>query len=168
MTTRRSLITGLLLLATAATFAANPPSGTPGRTEQAGVWHEIGPFRPSAGKTAFSEAFAPEQGVDLDKPCGSMRWTARPEYADSKSHSLRATNNTAVYLYRTIRADSARTIDGYFGHDDGIVVWLNNQKVLSQERSGGLAGGTAAKLDLKEGENRLLLKIYNRGGRCGF
>ena len=168
MTTRRFLITGLLLLATAATFAANSPSDKPGRTEQAGVWHEIGPFRPSNGKIAFSEAFAPEQGVDLDKPCGSMRWTARPEYADGKSHSLRATNNTAVYLYRTIRADSARTIDGYFGHDDGIVVWLNNQKVLSLEKSGSLTGGTAAKLELKEGENRLLIKIYNRGGRCGF
>jgi len=131
-------------------------------------WHLTGPFYSKEGR-GFSAVFPPEQGIDLSKTYENMRWTPHPEFADGVVHMLQAGSNGSTYLYRTITAASPATITGHFGSDDGLVVWLNGKKLISNDvpRGPGPNQDTAP-LALVAGENKLLLKIYNISGGHGF
>ncbi|MCY2953929.1 MAG: SUMF1/EgtB/PvdO family nonheme iron enzyme [Planctomycetota bacterium] len=140
-----------------------------GPAEQWGPWHHIGPFH-SAGKSAFAEAFPPETEVDLARSYGNLRWTAHPEWVDGVVHyDLDEGNEVAAYLYRTVTVKAPTTITGYFGSDDGMVVWLNGKKVVSRDVARSAAANQdQAKLDLVAGENKLLVKIRDHSGPSGF
>ncbi|MFW5693253.1 MAG: hypothetical protein ACOCWL_03465, partial [Thermoguttaceae bacterium] len=75
----------------------------------------------------------------------------------------------ATYLFRTVHAPSAVGLTVGLGSDDGLVVWLNGEEVLSRDIARGPAPNQdQAALKLQPGENTLLLRIYNRGGGHGF
>jgi len=132
-----------------------------------GPWYMAGPFATKAGD-GFAYAFPPEKGVDLTKPMGTFRWTRR-DFQDGLVHNLQAPTNASTYLYRTLTARANANVIGYFGSDDGIAVWLNGKKVLSNNVSRGAGENQdKVKLRLRKGQNHLLLKIYNRGGGHGF
>ncbi|MCY3022108.1 MAG: hypothetical protein NTW87_24110, partial [Planctomycetota bacterium] len=136
--------------------------------EQLGPWYHIGTFQ-TPGKSSFSEVFPPETEIDLNKSYGKLRWTVHPEWADGQVNDLQTDGNTATYLYRTITVKAAKTITGYFGSDDGMVLWLNGKKLISNDVPRGAAPNQdQAKLGLVAGENKLLFKIHNQGGGCGF
>jgi formylglycine-generating enzyme required for sulfatase activity len=134
-----------------------------------GTWYVIGPFYRD-GKPAFDVAFPPEKEIDLTKSYGSLRWQKKPKFEDGVPNmSLRAGDHGSTYLTRTITARKPVTITGYFGSDDGLAVWLNGEKLISNDvMRGVLPGSDTAKLALKKGENQLLLKIYNARGNHGF
>ena len=135
---------------------------------QLGPWHQIGPFYPKEGR-GFLAVFPPEQEINLAKSYGKLRWTARPELADGMVHDLQAGANGSTYLFRTITVPAATTLTGYFGSDDGLAVWLNGKKLISNDVPRGPAPNQdKAPLALQQGENKLLLKIYNNGGAHGF
>ena len=134
-----------------------------------GPWYMAGPFYTPKKDKSFSYAFPPEKGVDLAKPMGSLRWAAKAQFTDGMVHQLSAGSNGSIYLYRTITVRAKQNITGYFGSDDGIVVWLNGRKVLSKDVSRGPGENQdKARLSLRQGQNQLLLKIHNLGGGCGF
>ena len=163
-----ALALGWIVAAPALQAPATPAEAAPDAVTL-GRWHVIGPFQPPGGKSAFAAAFPPEQQVDLAKPCGKLAWEKRPGWLDGFVHPMTAGDSTATYLYRTIAAEQARTVTAYLGSDDGLVVWLNGAKVLSADVARGAAPNQhAVKLSLRPGENRLLLKIHNRTGDCGF
>ena len=150
---------------------APPPGKRPAagpKGVRLGPWHRIGPFY-NAGKPAFDFAFPPEKEIALDRKYGELAWQECPQFDDGRPHRLRAGTNGSTYLYRTLVTAKARTIKGYFGSDDGLAVWLNGEKVVnSNVRRGVAPNSDQAKLALKAGENRLLLKVYNTGGGHGF
>ena len=150
--------------------AAKPAKAPAGKAEVvAGPWHVIGPFV-SPGNSGFSAEFPPEKEIDLAKSYdGGLKWAARPELADGQVHELKAPSNGVTYLYRTLTASAATTINGYFGSDDGMVVFLNGKKVVGKNvpRGAGPDQDTV-KLDLKAGENKLLYKVHNMTGGHGF
>jgi len=132
-----------------------------------GTWHTTGPLPAKA----ISEALFPEAGIDLTAkgPDGKPRWEARPEWSDGRPHDLPGSTVVATYLYRTITVSEPCTVEAGLGSDDGIEVWLNGKKLLSNDASRGLAADQErVTLDLAQGENRLLLKIFNHGGGHGF
>jgi len=133
-----------------------------------GPWYQAGPFV-GKGDHDFAFAFPPElTPVDVTKPCGDKKWS-KQDYADGIVHDLSAPGNAATYLYRTLTAPAPMTINGYFGSDDGIIVFLNGKKVLANDVPRGPAPNQdTAKLSLNEGENTLLLKIFNNSGGHGF
>ena len=133
-----------------------------------GPWYQAGPYV-GKGTHDFAFAFPPELApVDVTKPCGDKKWS-KQDYADGIVHDLSAPGNAATYLYRTITAPAPMTIDGYFGSDNGIIVFLNGKKVLVNDVPRGPAPNQdTAKLSLNEGENALLLKIFNNSGGHGF
>lgn len=158
-----------------------------------GTWYSIGPFYPPGGQKNFTLAFPPEKEAALntydeltaalDAPDGGkpawkaalaktydkLAWKARPEYADGVPHDMSAGSNGSTYLYRMIKAPKDMTITGYFGSDDGMRAWLNGKLLISNDVPRGHAPNQeTAKLELKKGENHLLLKIHNNSGGHGF
>jgi formylglycine-generating enzyme required for sulfatase activity len=119
----------------------------------------------------FDDSLFPEQGVDLaakdDK--GQAIWKLQPEWADGTPHHLSAPASAATYLFRTISVKADMTITAGFGSDDGIEVWLNSKKLHSVNVGRGVTPNQdKVPLSLVGGDNRLLVKIFNTGGDCGF
>jgi len=131
-------------------------------------WHTTG----SLEAERFDEALFPEQGVDLKAKGDDGRplWTEKPEYVDGRTHNLPATvGRGPTYLFRTIKANKETTLSAGFGSDDGLTVWLNGEKVLSQDVPRGVsANQNTAELKLEPGENKLLFKVFNNSGGHGF
>jgi len=133
-----------------------------------GQWFHMGPF--VASKKGFNEAFPPEKSVDLNETHDKLRWTAHPEWEDGIVHTLHTPGTSATYLYREITANGKKnTVTAGFGSDDGIAVWLNGKRIHSKDVPRGPAPNQdMVTLNLKDGPNQLLVKIYNISGGCGF
>ena len=68
----------------------------------------------------------------------------------------------STYLFRTIHSDKPVRVTAGLGSDDGLEVWLNGAKLLVRNVARGLSpNADQVPLDLRPGENRLLLKIHN-------
>lgn len=131
-----------------------------------GPWYTTGPLKGNG----FSDELFPERGVDLKAKGANGRplWRAT-KYADGKVQQLRAPDGYATYLYRTITVAGDTQLPAGFGSDDGLVVWLNGKKLLTQDVPRGVGPNQdRLTLGLKAGTNELLLKIYNRTGDHGF
>jgi hypothetical protein len=146
------------------------PKPTAGEPPAFGLWHKIGPFKAGSMDEAFKKEFPPEKEIDLAKPDedGGLRWTEQPEFTDGQTHQLTG-ENAATYLYRTITAAQAMPLMVSLGSDDGLQVWLNGEKLLARNVARGVEPDQElVRLDLKAGENRLLLKVNNGSGGYGF
>jgi hypothetical protein len=140
---------------------------------RAGV--KLGPWyatKPLPAKS-FADVLLSEEQVDPSAKDaeGKSIWQEHPEWRDGKVHDLHHVSRTCTYLLRTITVDVDKPVcfTSGFGSNDGLVVWLNGEKLLSND-----VGRSAEpdqdiiKLDLLPGENRLLVKIHNRGSACQF
>jgi len=124
------------------------------------AWSTTGPLKAKN----FSEAFFPEKGVDLQAkgPDGKPLWTRQPQWSDGQTRPLPTSRGSeSTYLFRTITAKEAVTLPVELDSDDGLVVWLNGEKLFSK---GTVNTGVPVDLALRAGENRLLLKVYNAQG----
>ena len=131
-------------------------------------WYHIGTFQ-KPRKSSFSEVFPPETEIDLKKSYDGLKWSPHPEWVDGVVHDLQTGGNTATYLYRTVTVTAPKIITGYFGSDDGMAFWFNGKKLISKDTPRGAAPNQdQAKLELAAGENKLLFKIHNQSGGCGF
>ena len=130
-------------------------------------WFATGPLKAAS----FDEALPPEQEVLLNARDGENRrlWRRRNDWVDGMIHQLPAADYAATYLYRVITASQATTVTAGIGSDDGVALWLNGEKLLSNNVARGPARDQdRVALPLKAGENALLLKIYNRTGNHAF
>ncbi len=143
-----------------------------------GGWYFAGPFG-SPNSAPFDTAFGPETAKEFDrkqtfegKGKRKVKWE-KSDYPDGNLHDLGRfggdSENAAVYLSREIECVSGADIPASFGSDDTITVWLNGEKILSENINRAAAPDqNAATLKLKAGKNRLLLKICNGGGPTQF
>ena len=78
---------------------------------------------------------------------------------------LARANNCVGYLSNTIISDKEQSVIMRSGSNDGLVVFLNGQKVYEKNVPRSLATDEdTIKLNLKAGENALLLKVSQGGG----
>ena len=132
------------------------------------TWKRIGPFAGGTLDNAHAKAFIDETAVDLAKTYGDQKWVEVKEYVDGKVHALNHAN-CATYIYRTIQARSARSLELSLGSDDSFKLWLNGQLVAEKKITRGVAPDQdKVRVELLEGENTLLMKISNGGGGYGF
>jgi len=139
-------------------------------------WRLIGPFKTENLQVGFNQAYEPEKEIDFKKSYPGVReevkWNPRNDLEDGKRHlfvhELHGVHG-AYYFYRTIKVDQERKAEFSLRADDLFKVWINDQLVL--ERS------TPAKptdppdkfaADLKQGENRILIKVVNHQGAAHF
>jgi hypothetical protein len=132
-----------------------------------GPWYVTAPIE----VRGFSDAMFPEKQVDLDTKDhhGRSLWSRQPDLTDGSIHSLHSTSPASTYLFRVITTDNARILVAGFGSNDGLEVWLNGKKLLSEDIGRQAAPDqNRVTLSLAAGENRLLAKVFNRANVCEF
>jgi len=136
-----------------------------------GPWYWVGPFEEKE-VDAYSAVYGPEVNTDLKASYenGKLKWVCKPEWVDGEIHKFAANSGrVANYLFRIIKASKAATVPVYLGSNDGIQVWLNGKKVLARDIGRQIEPDQErVELACKEGENKLLMKIDNRGGEHAF
>jgi lysophospholipase L1-like esterase len=126
------------------------------------VWYATAPMKVKG----FSDALFPEQGVKLDakNDQGQPQWTMHREWPDGAGLGVPSVDSSSIYLYRVIPSRFATKAAVHMTYDDGIEVWLNDQKIASKPSG----SPTDMVLNFQPGDNRLLVKVYNNSAGCGF
>ena len=150
-------------------YLSNPATMKEVVEPEYGPWFQLGPY---SSENTFEEAFLPEKEIDLATGDGERKWK-QLEVKDGLVHHTAIDANSAVYLYRTISAERPMTVPSYYATDDSMAVWLNGKKLISHDGSSApgsphhffvLKKMKKARLELKKGENQLLIKIANVAG----
>ena len=142
-----------------------------------GKWFYAGPFD-NPDQKGFDIVYPPEKGVDLNaqftgKSNEKFGWKEGP-FTDGQINSLEIFKpelnvNCVAYLYREFTVGSDVECPFSFGSDDTLTVWMNGEKVHSENVYRGCAPDQALlKLKLRAGKNTLLLKICQGGGQFAF
>jgi len=188
------LVVGVLIGAMAAD-GAEAAAGPAGLT--LGSWYCAGPFKDKADGlhlTSFATVFGPERDTLASKGRADLtatwqakkfagmadttrRWVKQAQWVDGYRNQLPVgpapMRNETCYLYRTLTAAEATTIDVQLYARDNIRMWLNG-KVAAEANNPGRGGASrldasvTAKLALTKGVNHLLVKITSMHGRHGF
>jgi hypothetical protein len=145
-------------------------------TPKLGKWFFIGPFDNEGGR-GFDAVYPPERNLDhaqqyvgrKDEKC---TWRDGGGFADKQVNNLRHFQNNeqaVVYLHREIECPAAVELPISLGSDDGLVVWLNGEKLHSENVNRGCTPDQVKLvLPLKAGKNDLLLKISQGDGEWAF
>src|SRR5688572_16924878 len=145
----------------------NPPKAEP--------WQVIGPFKTDGLHQGFTNVFEPEKEIDLKKTFAGVRdeikWSAKPDFEDGKNNLLVQDLHGihgAYYLHRTLKVPAARKLDLSLRADDAFKLWANGKLVAqrAEEKTGD--GLVQVTVDLKQGENKLLLKVVTVQGAAYF
>ncbi len=112
----------------------------------------------AVGNYEWTEATLPANG-DINKMLFDARMVAGEDMNDITSYAL-------------IMLKSAKKQEGVTmrtGSDDSIKVWLNGEDVFTNATNRGRAQyQDTFKIDLKQGENLLMVKVSERGGGWGM
>jgi len=133
-------------------------------------WQAVGPFAAASGAAAYQTEFGPEKEPDLTRTYGEAKlaWKSHPEWKDGVVQNLTG-DNSATFLARTLTVHEPRALTLYLGSDDGIRGWLNGREIIAKDINRGvMPNQDEVKVELKAGENWLVLKIVNYGGAYGF
>ncbi len=131
-------------------------------------WYRIGPFGAGNFDEAHAKAFLDETAVDLRKAHGNLKWEEAKDLVDGKIHMLSGPNS-ATYLYRVLRTESARPLELSLGSDDSFKLWLNGKLVAEKKQIRGVAPDQdKVRVELANGDNKLLLKVANGVGGYAF
>lgn len=141
------------------------------------AWSYIGPFD-NAGNKGFDTAYPPEKELDLTKtyPGRNNEPAAWKEgkFTDGEINNLalfRPENNSdaVVYLHRRIDCAAPMELPLSLGSDDALTVWLNGEKILSENVARACAPDqNRTTLKLRKGANDLLMKVCQGGGEWAF
>jgi mono/diheme cytochrome c family protein len=144
-------------------------------------WFSIGPFVDISSSEAFAKEFPPEHEINLGKSYQNdeLFWRQQPSWKDNVIQEL-VGDNAASYLYRTIQVETPRELTLFVGAEDlsrvtlaningGEKLWLNGKLILSEEYPGCTPSTSKQiKVNLKQGQNEILLKVINRAERFRF
>lgn len=139
-------------------------------------WKVIGPFKTENIESALETEFPPEKEIDFAKSYPGVRdpirWNDQAGYVDGKSHVfvqyLHGVHG-AYFFHRKIRASAAGMLDIAWRADDLSRVWLNGKEIARQSKKAAVGDPPLRMtLNLKAGENELLVKVVNHQGECRF
>jgi uncharacterized protein DUF1553/uncharacterized protein DUF1549/cytochrome c len=135
---------------------------------EASPWRLAGPYPTPSQAEGLGAAFPPEKGITEGAPEGGPAWEEHAEWRDGLPISLPSERGVA-YFERTLRCETPVRLRMFLGGDDAMRVWLNGALVHRSEAwPGFLPDQAKVDVDLKPGENRLLVKVVNGGGLFGF
>ena len=97
-----------------------------------------------------------------------LRWTLHSNQDQWIDFGNLLGNIEAVaYAYTRIHSDQDQAATLQTAHDDGVIVWLNDELVHLETEHKNYDNMDAVEVDLKEGWNTLLIKIGNHSGSWG-
>ena len=139
-----------------------------------GDWHAAGPFTAAHGNLAFYQVYEPEtKNVNTNDTFEvnekTLKWEKQTHWVDGQVHNDIVGENSATYLFRNITAVTRQKAQLYIGSNDALTVWMNGAEVLSKnvQRDAG-SDQEQIQVQLKPGNNALLLKVVNYSGLSGF
>lgn len=139
-------------------------------------WWIAGPL-PFGGSSGFDASFIDEANVDVKKPIGNggktFKWeevrTDDPQGKVQLHTRLQPNNSVCAYAYTEFDSPRERDVLLMAGSDDGIIVWLNGEKIHANNATRPASvDQDKIKAKLRQGTNRLLLKITQGGGEWEF
>ena len=138
------------------------------RTPKFSPWFQIGPFTADNFDQLHAKEFVAASVSNYDQPEGELKWTEN-NLADGKVHALPLGNLAATYLHRQVNLEKATNLTLSLGSDDSITVWVNGEKVHDNKVSRAPAADQdKVKVELRAGENDLLVKVCNNQSGAGF
>ncbi|MEC7430267.1 MAG: PSD1 and planctomycete cytochrome C domain-containing protein [Planctomycetota bacterium] len=138
------------------------------RTPKFSPWYQIGPFAADNFDQLHAKEFVAASVSNYDQPVGELKWTEN-NLADGKVHALPLGNLAATYLHRQVNLEKATNLTLSLGSDDSITVWVNGEKVHDNKVSRAPAADQdKVKVELRAGENDLLVKVCNNQSGAGF
>jgi hypothetical protein len=131
------------------------------------AWMMSGPYTEEGkrGPDLFDIEFAPEQADDEAEwlPVPAFSRPDAPHVVDL--NRILGGDHRAAYLRSVITVPEAQQALLAVGSDDGIKVWLNGEVVHADNASRGLTPDEdKVDVDLRAGENVLMLKVTEGGG----
>jgi len=136
-------------------------------------WWVIGPF-PNEEWSAWDKVFFPEQEIALDKQyeLDGQKLVWQKQTTDQMLDLLTPFGGLpnaelkACYAYAELVVDEAQPVTLKIGSDDGVIAWLNGDRVHEHKVDrGAKVDEDLAQGNVKVGVNRLLCKVFNnRGG----
>lgn len=136
-------------------------------------WHQIGPFKIDNLLQAFHQAYPPETGIDLKAAYPGIRdqnkW-GRREHADGVYHELVHEIHGihgVYYLHRLVQRDSPVRADLTFKAHEAYKVWVND-RLIAWSTNRSPAEAQRVVVDLKKGENKILVKVVSEAVSSGF
>jgi len=138
-------------------------------------WQVIGPFKNADLQSGLAEVYEPEKEVDLKKSYPGVReeikWSAKGDFEDGKANLLVQDLHGVhgvYYLYRTIKASAPRKMEVQLRADDLFRLWVNGEQVAERKVKKVGEAPITATINLKKGENKLLLKVVTQQGEAYF
>ena len=132
------------------------------------AWQVSGPYTKDEadGTELFDIAFGPEDAVGEH-----VAWRIMPVGTNKDRPWLMELDkalggdNRAAYLRNKVWSDKSQKVRLELGSDDGIKVWLNGQLIHANNVTRGASPAQdKVEVTLKQGWNRLLLKVTQNGG----
>ena len=137
-------------------------------------WHTAGPFTAEHGNLAFYQVYEPEtKNVNINDTFEvngkTIKWEKQAHWVDGQVHNDIVGENSATYLSRNITSVTQQRAQLYIGSNDALKVWVNGTELISKnvQRDAG-ADQEQLQVQLKPGNNTLLLKVVNYSGPSGF
>lgn len=157
--------------------AVKPPAPPAGPLEGAiKQWQVIGPWSNDKG-AAFDQTFPPEEAVDLnatyklsiggeEKDVGWKSITTGDDGRLNLETAVGRLDNVCAFAYAEVTVAEAKDVLLKLGSDDGVVVYLNGQKIHANNATRGLKPDQdVVQTRLEAGTNRLLFKILQGKGQ---
>jgi hypothetical protein len=145
-------------------------------TAQAKEWFVIGPFAEGLGNEQ-----APEKEIELGKEyqgkTGKVKWKLANAAVNAqqvavfdwdKSNTFNPKVNVSVYALIHVKAPADMDARLLISHDDGARVWLEGTLVHDNAKGTMKADEYNVGIKLKEGWNRLLVKVSQATGGFGL
>ena len=142
------------------------------------AWWIVGPFD-NAGGIGYNKAYIPEDADQIDTAVEysgkdkKVKWEKRQDdtldgFIDL-DRIFGGVDWVIAYAYTIINSPEERQVQLRIGSDDQIKVWLNGESVFrfSQDRS-AILDQDIIPVELKAGENRILVKCCEEGTNWGF
>ena len=139
-----------------------------------GDWHAAGPFTAEHGNLAFYQVYEPETknvntGDTYEVNGKTLKWEKQTHWVDEQVHNDIVGENSATYLSRTLTSVTQQKALLYIGSNDALKVWMNGTELLAKNvQRDAAADQEQVQVNLKPGNNTLLLKVVNYSGPSGF
>ena len=137
-------------------------------------WHAAGPFTAEHGNLAFYQVYEPETknvniGDTFEVNGKTIKWEQQTHWVDEQIHNDIIGENSATYLFRNISSVTQQKAILHIGSNDALKVWMNGTELLAKNvQRDAAADQEQVQVNLKPGNNTLLLKVVNYSGPSGF
>jgi hypothetical protein len=129
------------------------------------VWQMAGPY---TKKPLFETAYQPEKNAkEVDWKLVHADPAAKDPFVFDLG-KLIGGNDKVAYLRTYIFSDQDQKAELLIGSDDGVIAWLNSKVVHSNNAARPVAiDQDKVQIDLKKGQNELMLKVVQLSGNWG-